>query len=197
MLSDPQLHYLDNAATTRVDPAVAQAIGTALTELWANPSSLYDPAVAAQDAVQTARARVAKTLHCRSDEIYFTARGRAGRAPFYAEKFFGIQRYSSLLSGDNKIRGGKFFVKTLKSLRGRVFPGAILQPSGDEKKPAERTGTDVSGHRNRGISVDCILHHERQVFLFRSLFRYKPHETENGILNGLKHKTKHTRFTTV
>ena len=100
-----------------------------------------------------------------------------------------------------KIRGGKFFVKTLKSLRyglrGRVFPGAILQPSGDEKKPAERTGTDVSGHRNRGISVDCILHHERQVFLFRSLFRYKPHETENGILNGLKHKTKHTRFTTV
>ena len=100
-----------------------------------------------------------------------------------------------------KIRGGKFFVKTLKSLRyglrGRVFPGAILQPSGDEKKPAERTGTDVSGHRNRGISVDCILHHERQVFLFRSLSRYKPHETENGILNGLKHKTKHTRFTTV
>ena len=75
MLSDPQLHYLDNAATTRVDPAVAQAIGTALTELWANPSSLYDPAVAAQDAVQTARARVAKTLHCRSDEIYFTACG--------------------------------------------------------------------------------------------------------------------------
>ena len=75
MLSDPQLHYLDNAATTRVDPAVAQAIGTALTELWANPSSLYDPAVAAQDAIQTARARVAKTLHCRSDEIYFTACG--------------------------------------------------------------------------------------------------------------------------
>ena len=37
MLSDPQLHYLDNAATSRVDPAVAQAIGTALTELWANP----------------------------------------------------------------------------------------------------------------------------------------------------------------
>ena len=25
MLSDPQLHYLDNAATSRVDPAVAQA----------------------------------------------------------------------------------------------------------------------------------------------------------------------------
>ena len=76
MLSDPQLHYLDNAATSRVDPAVAQAVSEALTELWANPSSLYDPSVAAQDAIAAARARVAKTLHCRSDEIYFTACGR-------------------------------------------------------------------------------------------------------------------------
>ena len=78
MLSDPQLHYLDNAATSRVDPAVAQAVSEALTELWANPSSLYDPAVAAQDAIAAARARVAKTLHCRSDEIYFTACGSEG-----------------------------------------------------------------------------------------------------------------------
>ena len=46
MLSDPQLHYLDNAATSRVDPTVAQAVSEALTELWANPSSLYDPAPA-------------------------------------------------------------------------------------------------------------------------------------------------------
>ena len=78
MLSDPQLHYLDNAATSRVDPAVAQAVSEALTELWANPSSLYDPAVAAQDAIAAARSRVAKTLHCRSDEIYFTACGSEG-----------------------------------------------------------------------------------------------------------------------
>ena len=78
MLSDPQLHYLDNAATSRVDPAVAQAVSEALTELWANPSSLYDPAVAAQDAIAAARARVAKTLHCRSDES--TSRPAAVRA---------------------------------------------------------------------------------------------------------------------
>ena len=75
MLHDPELHYLDNAATTRVDPAVTEVIHDALVELWANPSSLYDPAVAAQDGIETARARIAKTLHCRSDEIYFTACG--------------------------------------------------------------------------------------------------------------------------
>ena len=60
MLSDPQLHYLDNAATTQVDPAVTEAIHDALVELWANPSSLYDPAVAAQDGIDTARGRIAK-----------------------------------------------------------------------------------------------------------------------------------------
>ena len=78
-----------------------------------------------------------------------------------------------------------------------AVPGAILQPSGRKKKPSVRTGAVVSGHRNRGISVGCILQHERQVFLFRSLSRYKLHEIENGILNGLKHKTKHTSFMTV
>ena len=75
MFSDPQLHYLDNAATTRIDPAVTEVIHDALVELWANPSSLYDPAVAAQDGIENARARIAKTLHCRSDAVYFTACG--------------------------------------------------------------------------------------------------------------------------
>ena len=31
----------------------------------------------------------------------------------------------------------------------------------------------------------CILQHERSIFLLRSLSRYKLHEIENGILNGL------------
>ena len=79
---------------------------------------------------------------------------------------------------------------------GGFFPCAILQPCGRQNKPSVRTGAVVSGHRNRGISVGCILQHERSVFLFRSLSRYKSHEMENGILNGLKHKTEHTCFTT-
>ena len=99
-----------------------------------------------------------------------------------------------------KIRVGESLTEVLKSLRyglrGRVFPGAILQPCGRQNKPSVRTGAVWSGHRNRSISPGCILQHERSVFLFRSLSRYKPHETENGILNGLKHKTEHTCFTT-
>ena len=40
MLQNPQLHYLDNAATTIVAPEVADVINKAMREHWANPSSL-------------------------------------------------------------------------------------------------------------------------------------------------------------
>ena len=75
MRTDPNLHYLDNAATTMVDPAVADAIAAALRENWANPSSLYDPAVLAEHKLNAARAKIAKTLNCAAREIYFTACG--------------------------------------------------------------------------------------------------------------------------
>ena len=39
MLQNPQLHYLDNAATTIVAPEVADVIDKAMREHWANPSS--------------------------------------------------------------------------------------------------------------------------------------------------------------
>mgnify|MGYP000232510982 len=50
MLLDPELHYLDNAATTMVDPEIAGAIHEALLKDWANPSSLYEPAVETHEA---------------------------------------------------------------------------------------------------------------------------------------------------
>ena len=43
MLQNPELHYLDNAATTMVAPEVADVIDKAMREHWANPSSLYGP----------------------------------------------------------------------------------------------------------------------------------------------------------
>lgn len=75
MRCDPELHYLDNAATTMVDPDVADAIHKAMLRHWANPSSLYDPAVLAQGALNAARAKVAKSLGCQAKELYFTASG--------------------------------------------------------------------------------------------------------------------------
>ena len=75
MRTDPHLHYLDNAATTLVDPAVADAVNAAMRSCWANPSSLYEPAILAENKLSAARGKIAKTLGCAKDEIYFTACG--------------------------------------------------------------------------------------------------------------------------
>ena len=75
MLLDPELHYLDNAATTMVDPEIAGAIHEALLKDWANPSSLYEPAVENHEALTTARGQIARTLGCQAKDLYFTSCG--------------------------------------------------------------------------------------------------------------------------
>ena len=78
MLHDPELHYLDNAATTIVAPEVADVIDKAMREHWANPSSLYAPGARSEAALNAARAAVARTLGCKSKELYFTSCGSEG-----------------------------------------------------------------------------------------------------------------------
>ena len=75
MLQNPELHYLDNAATTIVAPEVADVIDKAMREHWANPSSLYGPGARSEEALNAARAAVARTLGCKSKELYFTSCG--------------------------------------------------------------------------------------------------------------------------
>lgn len=67
--------YLDNAATTRTAPEVVQAMLPYFSELYGNPSSVYDFAGKSKDAVSTAREQIAQVLGANKDEIYFTAGG--------------------------------------------------------------------------------------------------------------------------
>ena len=67
------MHYLDNAATTVVDPQLAKLCYDTMLELFGNPSSLYKPGMEAERAMNHARAQVAATLGVTAGEIYFTA----------------------------------------------------------------------------------------------------------------------------
>ena len=80
MIQDPNIHYLDNAATTMVAPEVADVIDKAMREHWANPSSLYAPGARSEEALNAARAAVARTFGCKPKELYFTSCGKIGRA---------------------------------------------------------------------------------------------------------------------
>ncbi len=67
--------YLDNNATTPVDPRVLEAMLPYFRELSANPSSVHSAGQKARHAVEGARGKVAALLGCRESEIYFTSGG--------------------------------------------------------------------------------------------------------------------------
>lgn len=67
--------YLDNAATTPVNPAALRAAWPWLTEEFGNPSSTHELGQRASDALEGARARVAAWLDCRASEVVFTSGG--------------------------------------------------------------------------------------------------------------------------
>lgn len=68
--------YADNAATTALDKRVLDDMMPYLTEIYGNPSSLYQTGAIAKEAVENAREKIAKLIGASSPlEIYFTSGG--------------------------------------------------------------------------------------------------------------------------
>lgn len=67
--------YLDHAATTPVDPEVADAMARVLREIPGNPSSIYAEGRQARALVDRAREEVAAALGAQPGEIVFTSGG--------------------------------------------------------------------------------------------------------------------------
>ena len=67
--------YLDNAATTQIDPEVLEAMMPYLTNEYGNPGSLYSHGRKAREAVENARRQVAAFLNAEPEQIIFTSGG--------------------------------------------------------------------------------------------------------------------------
>ncbi len=65
--------YLDFAATTPLDPRVAQTMRDFELEYFGNPSSIHREGQAARAKIDFARAEVAEFLHAKPQEIIFTS----------------------------------------------------------------------------------------------------------------------------
>jgi cysteine desulfurase len=75
MIPDEELIYLDNNATTEIDPAALEEMLPFLTKFYGNPSSGYRFGVQIRQAIDRARAHVAALLECEPTEIVFTSSG--------------------------------------------------------------------------------------------------------------------------
>jgi cysteine desulfurase len=70
-----QLTYLDNAATTRMDERVLEAMTPFFLEMYAVAASQfgYSPGVDAKDALDRARSQIAGAMGAEADELIFTS----------------------------------------------------------------------------------------------------------------------------
>jgi len=67
--------YLDNNATTPLDPSVAEKMAEFLKEHFGNPSSLYPIGRVVKEIVSDVRETIAKALGASRSEIFFTGSG--------------------------------------------------------------------------------------------------------------------------
>lgn len=74
-MSADRITYLDNNATTQVDPAVVEEMLPWLRDFYGNPSSAYRLGKRAEEAIERARERVAALLGANPSEIIFTSCG--------------------------------------------------------------------------------------------------------------------------
>lgn len=67
--------YLDNAATTPLDPEVFEAMKPFMLEDFGNPSSTHAHGRKVRAAIESARKKIAELLNCTPGEIIFTSGG--------------------------------------------------------------------------------------------------------------------------
>ncbi len=70
-----KLRYFDHAATTRMDEEVYLSMLPYLSENYGNPSSIYSLGKLNKEAINVSRMKIANSINCKPEEIYFTSGG--------------------------------------------------------------------------------------------------------------------------
>jgi cysteine desulfurase len=130
-MAESETIYLDNNATTQLDPAVIEEMLPFLTKYYGNPSSGYGFAAIARKAINLARERVAALLGCEPTEIVFTSGGtESNNAVIHSALQFGPRGKSAT----GRIRSGEHVITSA------VEHSAVLRPCQDLGK----VGCDVT-----------------------------------------------------
>ena len=135
--------YLDYAASTPIDSAVADAVVRAMSDLPANPSSVHRPGQRARGAIERARDSVAAAVGARAGGVIFTsgateADNHVLRAAAAARP--GMRILTSMVEH-------AAVLSTAQWLAERGTPVTFLEPEGDGsvavRRVAEALGPDV------------------------------------------------------
>ena len=121
------LIYLDNAATTRVDPRVAETMSVWLTKQWGNPASLNHAfGQSSAKAVDKARAQVAQLIGAKTNEIIWTSGATESNnlaLKGIARAHRGQRRHIVTIATEHKA-----VLDTVHWLEGEGFKATVLAP---------------------------------------------------------------------
>ena len=67
--------YLDNAATTALDPEVIKVMSDCMRDVYGNPSSSHNFGRKSRSVIEESRRKIAHQLNAESSEIFFTSGG--------------------------------------------------------------------------------------------------------------------------
>lgn len=70
-----EIKYFDHAATTKIDEEVLNEMLPYLTNNYGNASSLYSIGRIAKEGILLSKMRVAASINCKTNEVYFTSGG--------------------------------------------------------------------------------------------------------------------------
>ncbi|PYL31491.1 MAG: cysteine desulfurase NifS [Verrucomicrobia bacterium] len=125
-MAEQEIIYLDNNATTPLDPAVIEEMLPFLTKYYGNPSSGYAFAARARKAVDLARERLAALLGCAPSEIVFTSGG--------TESNNAVIRSALAYSAVAAAKAGQFEPRGKHVVASAVEHSAVLRPCQDLEK---------------------------------------------------------------
>lgn len=141
----PPLIYLDNAATTRMDPRVIEAMAPYFTSIYGNASSLHAMGRAARRALDDARSTVAGVLDVSPAEIVFTSGGtesdnlavlgvaRARRSEGRAHVVISAIEHSAVLNAARQLEREGFRITRLPVTEtGHVRPDDVASAVGSD-----------------------------------------------------------------
>ena len=118
--------YLDNSATTKPCQEAVEAVTSAMTTNWGNPSALYRFGIDAAVSMRTARSKVAAALSAEPDRVFFTSGGTESDnwAIFGAAKRFGKKNKHIITTAIEH----PAVLNCMKELESQGFEVTYLQP---------------------------------------------------------------------
>ena len=139
--------YLDNAATTRPCPACVAAVGSMLTDHFANPSSLHGPGIDAMKEIIAARSALADALGVERDTLTFTSGGtEANNLALFGAAYANRRRGKRIVTTAIEHES---IIQTADQLEAEGFEVIRLQP--------DKTGNITKQQIESAITPDTIL----------------------------------------